>query len=128
MTISVTRFVTALKSIPPPSDRQRAFLRAHFEADGRAMTVTKLAKAAPYASWRGINLQYGKLAVRIGDELGLSNPTMDLLADCIRPKELTNEHWILIMRPTFALALERRTGYESGFVSRLQRQWFDPAR
>jgi hypothetical protein len=101
------QFVSVLKRMSRPGGRQVQFLRAHYRASGRAMTATTLARAVGYKDYRGINLWYGRLADTIGAELGLKNPRLSLLVDFVRPRDVTNTEWILVMRPEFAAALKQ---------------------
>jgi hypothetical protein len=110
---SVRDFESALASLPRPRGRQPLFLRAHAEAKGRALNMRAIAKAARYAHWRAGNLQYGLLAERIGREMGRSKEGFGLLVEFIPPKRvskdknISNDEWILVMRPNFAKALIR---------------------
>lgn len=90
-----------------PGGNQLAFLSAHLAAPGKAATATILANAAGYTGWHSLNLQYGLLAKRIGKEMGMPTATLSLLVDFVQPDALTNEHWILVMKPAFAQALVR---------------------
>ena len=71
-----------------------------------------IADVADYKSWRGANLQYGLLADRIGRQMKRQREGFALLVDVIPPKgksrseSVTNEEWVLVMRPAFAEALE----------------------
>jgi hypothetical protein len=105
-TPSVEQFTLALRSLRKPAGRQLDFLRAHEQAPGRATTVTRLAVAARYRSYRAINLHYGKLARRIGNALGQPNAPLSLLAAVAEPESISNREWVLIMHPQFAAALK----------------------
>lgn len=100
-----TQFKAALQQIGKPGGRQLVFLQAHFSAPGRASTAAKLAIAAKYKNYGGVNLHYGILAKRIGEALGYPDPHIGLLVEFNRPASLTNAHWILSMKPEFAEAL-----------------------
>jgi hypothetical protein len=65
--------------------RQIDFLRAHYRSPGRALTATRLAQAVRYNGYRGINLLYGKLAVKIGKECGYKKASLDILVHFVRP-------------------------------------------
>src|SRR4051794_32270 len=95
--ISTKQFAAALKTVPKPGGRQIDFLRAHYNAPGRAMTATKLAEAVGYKSYHGLNLQYGKLADGIGAILGIKDPHLNLLVEFVEPKAITNKEWIFVM-------------------------------
>lgn len=70
--------------------------------------MRQLAKAAGYANYGGVNLQYGILAKRIAGELGRRPPStaVFLLVEFIPPREASNREYILVMRPQFARALK----------------------
>ncbi len=89
------RITSALKEIPLPTGRQLIFLKAHSGAKGRAMTAKQLAEKVRYKNYRGINLQYGLLASRIGRKMGIRNASLGLLVEFLRPKLVTNKEWII---------------------------------
>ncbi len=70
------------------------------------MTATGLAHAAGYENYRGVNLHYGRLARSIGEALGMRGAKLSLLTEFVKPNALTNDEWILVMRPEFAEALD----------------------
>jgi hypothetical protein len=105
-TETVEQFSVALRSLRKPGGRQLDFLRAHDQAPGRATTVTSLADAVGYRSYRAVNLHYGKLARRIGDALGHPNAPLSLLTAVAEPESISNREWVLIMHPQFATALK----------------------
>ena len=114
---NATQLEHAIRSLDTPGGRQRDFLQKHYRAPGRALTMTRLAQAARYKSYRGANLQYGLLANRIGKALGNRTPSILLLVDVLPPegkdpRSISNAEWILVMRPAFATAL-RRVGWVS---------------
>ena len=101
-----SQFVKALKRLPVPQGRQIDFLRAHSKASGRALTARRLAQAVRYKDYRGVNLHYGLLARRIGEELGVRDARLSLLVDFVEPKTVTNTEWVMVMHPQFAAALK----------------------
>jgi hypothetical protein len=101
------QFVRALNEIGLPSGRQQVFLREHANAPGRALTARKLAEAVGYQNYGGINLQYGLLAKRIGQALGIEDARLSILVDFVRPRAVTNSEWVLVMHPQFAEALKQ---------------------
>lgn len=103
--VTQKEFVSALLAIGSLPDTYKTFLRSHCEMPGRASTATMLAEKAGYKSWRTLNLQYGRLANRIARQLGRPQNGMEILVDFSRPQSVTNEHWLLIMRPDFERAL-----------------------
>ena len=89
--------------------KQKEFLRAHYEAPHRALTVTMMAKEVGYKRYGGINRHYGGLAKKLGDKLGIKTRPEDdylsLLCEFVKPNKLTNSECMLIMRPEFAEGL-----------------------
>jgi len=55
----------------------------------------------------GINLWYERLAKQIGAFVGERNPDISLLVELVRPPTVTNQEWILVMRPEFAVGLKK---------------------
>jgi hypothetical protein len=51
------------------SDNQVAMLKAHFRAPDRRITMEKLAESVGFKDYRSANLQYGKLAHRLCEEM-----------------------------------------------------------
>jgi hypothetical protein len=101
--------LSALKETAPPSKKQKLFLQAHYSAKNQTSTATKLATKVGYKNHGGINLQYGKLAKRPADKLGLylgPDPYMLLLVEIRRPENSANDHYNLIMRDEFAKGLK----------------------
>lgn len=105
MTPTSSEFVTALRKMRPPNANQRRFLKAHYDAPGRFLTATALSEVTTYKDYRGVNRWYGDMAKLIGAALKLPDANLSLLVDFLRPKEVTNEQWLLVMRPEFAEAL-----------------------
>ena len=113
--ISAAQFLEAMSHLKRPGESIRRLLRAHLNSKGRVSTMTLLAEAAGYASFSPANLHYGGLARRIGKHLAISEPTvrvptasdayLSLIGDFIPPEEVTNAHWLLVMKPEFAEAL-----------------------
>jgi hypothetical protein len=104
-------FKKALSKLPLPGGSQLKFLKWHAQAKGRAANMRILAKKAGYSGWNGMNLQYGKLARKIGEAAGQSNPRITLLVELVAPKahsdeNISNSEWILVMREPFAKALK----------------------
>jgi hypothetical protein len=69
--VPTDQLAAALLEIGVPRGNQLRFLRAHYQAPGRASTASSLAKMAGYKNFNGINLSYGKLAARIRAFLAL---------------------------------------------------------
>lgn len=114
--ITAEQFLEAMSHLKRPGENVRKMLRAHFNSKGRVSTMTLLAQAAGYASFSPANLHYGALARRIGKHLAISEPSvrmptaadayLSLIGDFIPPEEVTNTHWLLVMKPEFAEALQ----------------------
>ena len=81
-------------------------LAAHYSAKNRTSIFRELAKSAGYKNWRGVNLQYGRLAKRIGDQMRIKSADIRILLDFAEPGELKNDEWLAFMREEFALALK----------------------
>jgi hypothetical protein len=115
-TISAAQFAEAMSHLKRPGESIRKLLRAHLNSRGRVSTMTLLAEAAGYSSFSPANLHYGGLARRIGKHLAISEPSdrvptasdayLSLIVDFIRPEAVTNAHWLLVMKPEFAEALQ----------------------
>jgi hypothetical protein len=69
--------------------------------------MSRLAEAANYKSYGGVNLHYGGVAQRIATILGRKTPRtkVALLVDFVPRKEISNKDWVLHMKPAFAAAL-----------------------
>ena len=101
------------EGLPP---RHREILRAHWRAPGHTATRAYLAKAVGYASWKAVNLQYGKLARRIATELGLTEaprqdhfigPWWGHVLEDIAGGHAELGHTAYKLRPVVVSALER---------------------
>lgn len=74
-TISVGEYVDALRSIEPSiTDKQRSMLICHATALGQQVTMSELALRVGYANYGAANLQYGLLAGKLADAIGISRP------------------------------------------------------
>jgi hypothetical protein len=114
--ISAAQFLEAMSHLKRPSASVRKLLHAHLNSKGRVSTMTLLADAAGFASFSPANLHYGGLARRIGKHLAISEPSvrvptasdayLSLIGDFIPPEAITNAHWLLVMKPEFAEALQ----------------------
>jgi hypothetical protein len=104
--ITSSEFKKALLRLTP-TEGQRRFLQAHYRATGRVSTMSRLAEAAGYKRYGGVNLQYGGLARRIARILGKPLPAtkVALLVDFVGKEEISNRNWVIHMRPAFASAL-----------------------
>jgi hypothetical protein len=104
---TIAQFRRALDAIGAPGGSQQKFLRAHHKARGRAATTTQLARAAQYRGPTGVNLRYGMLANRIGQELGVRDANLELLCDFVYQRDGRTPGTVLVMKPRFAAALEK---------------------
>ena len=100
------QFAAAMARLPIPGGDQLAFLKEHLKSTGRASTATKLAKAAGYKDFRGVNICYGRLARCIGGQLKRPDESLLLLVEFIAPRGVSNKDWVLVMRPEFAAGLK----------------------
>lgn len=106
-------FARALESLGRPGGRRMDFLRIHAESPGRASNMRRLARKTGYASWRGMNLQYGLVARDIATAMKRGEPPfITLLVDLVppvgkSPENISNAEWILVMREEFARGLKR---------------------
>jgi len=98
----VRAFQTIQAELTP---KQRAMLAAHYHAPHRCITATQLAAEVGYASMGGANLQYGILARMVRDVLDF--PTQRGLVHLYSLATfIKGKHWIFVMRPEVAEALE----------------------
>ena len=81
-------------------------LVAHYRAKNRTSIARKLAEAAGYKDYRGFNLQYGLLAYRIGEKMGVTGLRIGLLVRFEEPGGLTNKEYLVFMREEFAKAMK----------------------
>lgn len=105
-TITSREFKAALSEIRP-TQGQLNFLQEHYRSTGRVSTMTKLAEAAGYKNYGGVNLHYGGLAHEIAVKLGRRPPAtkVTLLVDFVPRKQISNKDWVVHMKPAFASAL-----------------------
>lgn len=104
------QYVEAFQSvIAHVSDLQRKMLYAHYHAPERCLSAAQLAKAVGLANHSAANLHYGTLARCLCSVLG-KQPGSDnlfILVSLIAPGERGNEHWLWVMRPQVAQALQQ---------------------
>jgi hypothetical protein len=108
---TTTEFLRALRAMPAPSPKMQRLLRAHAKAPHGVSIARNLARDAGYKNWRGMNLQYGLLGKRIARKLGVSPAGLALLAEFIRPGDVKNKEWLLLMKPEFATAVKRASWF-----------------
>jgi len=106
--VKIEAYKTALSLLEgemPP--RHRQMLEVHYRAPGRRLTARRLAEKVGYASFGAVNLQYGILARKICDILGLRLKYHVLvLAEFVTPKSGLDRELLWVMRPELARALE----------------------
>jgi hypothetical protein len=107
---AIAEYVTALRAVESEiSEKQRAMLRAHHASPARTISATRLAEAVGFESFNGVNLQYGLLADKIARQLAVDltdHANVGILVEFVDPGYAANEHWLWVMRPNVAQALE----------------------
>lgn len=105
-TVTSREFASALRQLRCTGAQQK-FLQAHYRSRGRVLTTSRLAKAAGYRGYGAINLQYGLLAKRVAKVLRRPIPDVrvKLLVEFLEPHEISNQEWVLHMKPAFAAGL-----------------------
>jgi hypothetical protein len=106
---SVAQYTVALSAIRAwLSDGQLAMLRTQYRASERTLTASELATAAQYRSYRGTNLQYGRMGVLLRDALGYwgdGSAASYVLSGFIPPGVAGNSEWLFVMHDEVAQAL-----------------------
>jgi hypothetical protein len=73
--VSVEEYAQALCSLESViTEKQRNMLVAHAMAPGRSLTMTELAALVGFPNYSAANLQYGLLAGKLADALGIQRP------------------------------------------------------
>ena len=106
---TVAEYVTAFRAIEQQiTPKQRKLLLAHHAAQARVMTATRLAEQVGFDSYNAVNLQYGALARQVADQLAIEvgNVEVGILVDFVDPGRVANEHYLWVMRPNVAQAIE----------------------
>ncbi|MBK6418071.1 MAG: hypothetical protein IPF79_02625 [Ignavibacteria bacterium] len=99
------QFSQAISRISKPSESIIRLLRVHDGISGRVATASVLADKVGWQSYRAVNLHYGRLAKRIGSAMDIPEANLNLLVDFVRPEDITNKEWLLVMKPAFAEAI-----------------------
>jgi hypothetical protein len=83
-------------------------LQRHYHSPGRTATARELADKIGYSDWRGVNLQYGLLAKRLCEVLGveIDGESVYILATFRREAGVKDGELQFVMRPQLAEALE----------------------
>jgi hypothetical protein len=88
-----------------------ALLRAHFTAADHTATWAQLAAAVGYANGAAVNLQYGTLARRVAQQLGVSQPPhgfwLHVLAGWADARDPVSGHTAFVLRRPVIEALQR---------------------
>jgi hypothetical protein len=106
---TVTEYVTAIRAIEERiTPNQRKLLLAHHAAQARVMTATRLAEQVGFENYGAVNLQYGLLARLVAEQLALEvgDVEVGILVDFVDPGHVANEHYLWVMRPNVAQAIE----------------------
>lgn len=106
---SVDEYINAFKAIEPYTTvNQRAMLKTHYHATNQTLTMTELAKSVGYASYRGGNLQYGRLGQLLCAELDWAyGVAISILVWFTHPSDSPNGQWLLTLHPEVSDALEK---------------------
>jgi hypothetical protein len=106
---SVSEYVEAFKKIRPDmTDKQYEMLINHCRIHCHITTAQELAESVHFRSYRGINLQYGKLGRMLAKAMDKDPyPGVLFLFTCVCPKGATNKDWLLVLRVNVVLALEK---------------------
>jgi len=113
-TPTVRQYVAAFKALDDRkaiSPKQRAMLAHHHAASAHSVSATLLARKAGYKNYRAANSQYGRLGCKIAAEIPVHLPAgysgVGVIVDFVEPRYAGNEHWLWVLRPNVAKALER---------------------
>ena len=92
------------ETLPP---KHRRMLASHYNAPRRTVTARSLAAAVGYPNFNSINLQYGTLARKICEILGLRLEFhVSVLAVFVTPEPEEGAELLWVMRPELSRALE----------------------
>lgn len=91
-------------------DNHLALVRAHFAAPDHTATWAQLATAVGYVNGKAVNLQYGRLARRVAQRLGVSEPPHDfwlyVLAGWAADRDPASGHTAFVLRRPVIKALQ----------------------
>lgn len=87
---------------------RRKLLRTHYRAFNHQATMSQIAEAMGWRSYSSANVHYGRLALLVGKQTGFHFHDCYLRTLCtfLEPEEF-GDHWLIIMRPQVAEALEQ---------------------
>ncbi len=103
---AVKKYVAAFNKVQM-TPKQIEMLRAHYHSPEHTITASQLAKAVGFAHYHSANLQYGKLAQRLCNELGhrrTSKDAVSVLAWAYKHKP--RQHFQLVLHKNVVTALE----------------------
>jgi hypothetical protein len=106
---TVAEYVTAFRAIEQRiTPNQRRLLLAHHAAQGRVLTATRLAEVVGFENYGAVNLQYGVLARHVAEQLAIEvgDVEVGILVDFVEPGRVANEHFLWVLRPNVAQAIE----------------------
>lgn len=73
--VSTEEYVQALRYIEPEiTENQRSMLISHAAAPGQVLTMSELAASVGFPNYNAANLQYGQLAGKLADAIGIVRP------------------------------------------------------
>jgi 5-methylcytosine-specific restriction enzyme A len=111
---SVSDFVKAFKSLMPLKEYQIKMLRANYKAGDIGITAGQMAVRCGWHDKGAANLHYGKLARRVGEQLGMRNlhpvghtKGEQVLAGVLVDFDLRNGKWFWALHPQVGKALEQ---------------------
>jgi hypothetical protein len=104
--ITKRQFADALQQLSGRlTSKHWELLREHYKAPNRSITARELAQKVGFKNYGGVNLQYGRLGVLLGEVLGYDNFDSSMLATITKPKDKDNSEWVWTMLPALAEAL-----------------------
>lgn len=107
---SVSDYIAAFRAIESQINiKQKEILTAHHAAPARVISATRLAKDVGFSDYNPVNLQYGRLAGAIARELNIDLGgfvQLGILVDFVHPDFAANQHYLWVLRPNVAQALE----------------------
>jgi hypothetical protein len=106
--VSIGEYVQALRNFAAEiTENQRGMLTGHAMAPGQALTMTELAALIGFPSYSAANLQYGILAGKLVDALGIARPQYLVYAIASFDEDPETEHSRAHMYPELYQALQQ---------------------
>ena len=91
-------------------EKHLALLKAHFDAANHTAIWAQLAETVGFASGKTVNRQYGRLAHRVADQIGIPQPEngfwLDILVHC-KERDPESGHLAFVLRRPVIEALTR---------------------